>query len=203
MLALFAVTSSPLILGNDPREGRMQQRLIELLTNPVMIEVDQEYSTAAGFAGGRIASKPQAQELWAKPLPNLTVAVVLFNRGGTVIGTTPAGADPPPPHCSDPTKPLCTGCFVNDDRPWLAPCDDNATASTGAQVLSFSLEQIPRKWLTAGRQAAGGTGAQISCDIFDIFATAKQGKDLGRIKGKWSATVPPHGVRFLRLSNCS
>jgi hypothetical protein len=30
-LALFAVTSSPLILGNDPREGRMQARLVQLL----------------------------------------------------------------------------------------------------------------------------------------------------------------------------
>ena len=44
VLALFAVTSSPLILGNDPREGRMQRRLIELLTNPVMIEVDRKFS---------------------------------------------------------------------------------------------------------------------------------------------------------------
>ena len=33
-LALFAVTSSPLILGNDPREGRMQMRLVELLWVP-------------------------------------------------------------------------------------------------------------------------------------------------------------------------
>ena len=39
VLALFAVTSSPLILGNDARKGRMQQRLVDLLTNPDMIAV--------------------------------------------------------------------------------------------------------------------------------------------------------------------
>ena len=33
-LALFAVTSSPLILGNDPREGRIQERLVDLFSNP-------------------------------------------------------------------------------------------------------------------------------------------------------------------------
>ncbi len=70
VLALFAVTSSPLILGNDPRKGRMQQRLVELLTNPDMIAVNQQYSTVAGFAGGRISSSAPAKELWAKPLPN-------------------------------------------------------------------------------------------------------------------------------------
>jgi hypothetical protein len=80
VLALFAVTSSPLILGNDPREGHMQKRLVDLVTNADMLAVDQLYSSAAGFAGGRIATQSNARELWAKPLPNQTVAVVLFNR---------------------------------------------------------------------------------------------------------------------------
>jgi hypothetical protein len=127
-LALFAVTSSPLILGNDPRENRMQQRLVDLFTNPDMLRVDQEYNSAAAFAGGRLWSRAPAQELWAKPLLDGEVAVVLFNRGGTVIGTTPNGSDPPPQHCSDPESAMgkCTGCYVTDDRPWLGascfPC---------------------------------------------------------------------------------
>jgi hypothetical protein len=36
-LALFAVSSSPLFLGNDPREGRMQDRLVGLLLNKDML----------------------------------------------------------------------------------------------------------------------------------------------------------------------
>lgn len=207
VLALFAVTSSPLILGNDPREGHMQKRLVELLTNPDMLAVDQQYSSAAGFAGGRIATQSNARELWAKPLPNHSVAVVLFNRAGTVIGEFPAkGVDPnyKPKHCDDPTQPPCTGCYINDDRMWLAPCDDNVTASSGAQTLSFDLDKIPRDWLISSSDPATSTGGgSLSCEAFDIFDTAHRGKSLGTIRGTWSAVVPPHGVKFLRLSNCN
>ena len=119
VLALFAVTSSPLILGNDARKGRMQQRLVELLTNPdskltisrcfcddwvdverlpptTVLTVNQEYSTAAAFAGGRIAHEAPGKELWAKPLPNNTVAVVLLNRGGVAVGELCPGCTLPP-----------------------------------------------------------------------------------------------------------
>ena len=205
ILALFAITSSPLILGNDPREGHMQPRLVELLTNPDMISVDQMYSTAAGFAGGRVATQAGAKELWAKPLPNHVVAIVLFNRGGTVIGEFEDGVDPHyrPARCSDPTQPPCTGCYINDDRMWLAPCNDNVTASSGAQTLSFSLSQIPKEWLVAQHQDGTAAAAPQTCDVFDIFDSPHTGKALGKVSGNWSAVVPPHGVRFLRLSNCA
>ena len=39
VLSLFAVTSSPLMLGNDARPGRMQQRLVELLLNPDLLVI--------------------------------------------------------------------------------------------------------------------------------------------------------------------
>lgn len=185
----------------------MQQRLVELLTNPDMLAVDQQYSPTVGFGGGRIATQSNARELWAKPLPNHSVAVVLFNRAGTVIGEFPAkGVDPnyKPKHCDDPTQPPCTGCYINDDRMWLAPCDDNMTASSGAQTLSFDLDKIPREWLMSSSDIATSTsGGSLSCKAFDIFDTAQRGKSLGTIHGTWSAVVPPHGVRFLRLSNCN
>ena len=76
-LALFAVTSSPLLLGNDARERRMQKRLVSLVMNPDMLTADQYYSTEHAFAGGRIATSPPARELWAKPLAGHTAAVVL------------------------------------------------------------------------------------------------------------------------------
>ncbi len=88
VLALFAITSSPLILGNDPRPGRIQDRLVELFLNKDMIAINQQYSPTAAHAGGRLLTKPGGQEIWAKPLimpPNSTAAVV-FNRAGTVVG---------------------------------------------------------------------------------------------------------------------
>jgi hypothetical protein len=41
-LALFAVTSQPLFLGNDVRPGYMQQRLVDILTNEDMLVVNQQ-----------------------------------------------------------------------------------------------------------------------------------------------------------------
>jgi len=210
----------------------MQQRLVDLFTNIAMIEVDQQYNTEATFAGGRIWSRPPAQEMWAKPLLGKEAAVVLFNRGGLVIGTTPEGADPPPPHCSDPESTLgkCTGCYVNDDRPWLSPCDDNATASTGAQTIAFRFADLPPTWLGL-QEDADVESDGIRCELFDIFATAAkvrskhrassaesvssglcligllerraQGAPLGSFADGWSAVIPPHGVRFLKLGNCT
>ena len=201
VVALFAVTSAPLILGNDARAGRMQPRLVQLLLNPSMLSVNQIYSTVHAYAGGRLWTDFFGREVWAKPLvPDGTLAIVLFNRAGFVVGETPAGNAPMPPFCSDPnsTNYPCVGCFVDDDKPWLAPCDDNVTASAGQQELSVDFARLPRAWLGPEVRPHGS----ISCSAFDIFATAAQGKDIGRFDGAFRATIPPHGVRFLLLSDC-
>ena len=169
-----------------------------------MIAANQQYEAEHRFAGGRIASEPTAKEIWAKPLPNRTAAVVLFNRGGTAIGERVEGGPPTPPHCTDPESTLapCTGCDLHGDQPWTAPCDDNTTASSGAQTVALSVAQLPREWLAVTAAAEGQ--AALDCDVFDIFKTPGKGGAVGRTSGgAWSATIPPHGVRFLRLSNCS
>lgn len=190
---------------NDPRPGRMQERLIDLLLNKDMLQVDQQYSEAAAYAGGRIWSGPTQQELWAKPLtsPANAVAVVLFNRAGIAVGDA---VTPLPPHCNDKTSSLgpCVGCFLNDNV--QSPCDDNVTASSGSQAVELQFSQISRSWLglnntsTSNGASAGGT---VSCNVFDIFATPGKGASLGRITGSWSAMVPPHGSRFIRLEGCT
>ena len=179
----------------------------------------QDYNTKAAFAGGRLWSRSPAQELWAKPILKSEAGVVVFNRGGYVIGTTPEGSDPPPAHCSDPESTMgkCSGCYVTDDRPWLSPCDDNVTASTGTQTIRFEFADLPAEWLglaaslddgrkmleSGGRSIGAAAGAGVSCEVFDIFDTAVAGKSLGTFKGGWSAMIPPHGVRFLRVGNCT
>ena len=121
-LALYAVTSAPLILGNDPREGFMQQRLVDLLLNAEMLRVNQLW---AGFAGDRVWSKPVGKECWAKPLPELAVAVVLFNRNGST--------------------PRCIA-----KRAIEAPCNHWASANltaNGAQSIELPFDTLPRAWL--------------------------------------------------------
>ena len=62
-VALWAITSSPLFLANDVREGHMQQRLVDMMTNRAMIAVNQNYSSDAGFSGDRIWSNATGKEL--------------------------------------------------------------------------------------------------------------------------------------------
>lgn len=179
-----------------------------------MIAINQQYSESAAYAGGRIKSVFPAQELWAKPLviPKDGVAVVLFNRGGLVMGVN--AGQPLQPHCSDPTSTLgpCTGCFIDQDAPQLSPCNDNVTASSGAQALTLDFADLNASWLGLSGPADGSSHGSISCDVFDVFGCAAascsttgaaKGAGLGRFTGNFSATIPPHGSRFLRLSGCS
>ena len=192
VLALFAVTSSPLMLGNDARPGRMQHRLVHLLTNPDLLAVNADYNAGIGFAGGRIWSAPVGKEVWAKPLLDGQAAVVLLNRAGLASGVALGDRNPYfAPYA---------GCFDLHGRSdaILSPCDDNATASHGAQTLALDLDLIPRSWI-----ALPASPGVVSCEVFDILATPHAGEALGRHDGdSWSALVPPHGVRFLRVSDC-
>ena len=185
-LALFAVASQPLLLGNDVRVGMMQQRLLDILLNKDMLSVNQEYDTELAFAGDRIWTGAVGKELWAKPLPGKRVGAVLWNRNGTAVSTCPW------PHISDART---------------APCDDNATASVGAQRLSLSFDVLPVEWLLASGAMEGRAGpAAISCEVRDIFSgkTGAAGLDLGRFSGAFDGgVVPPHGSRFVLLSNCT
>jgi hypothetical protein len=200
VLALFAVTSSPLLLGNDAREGRMQPRLIKLLTNPDLIAVDQYYSADEKFAGGRIWSAPVGKEIWAKPLQPGVAAAVLLNRFGASIGKF---EHPEKLHggIAEVFAPY-PGCYVLDGGSITVPCDENATTTSGEQQLTLDFSVLPRSWLGLPARDAP-SNATISCDLFDILATPSAGTKLGPSKGEWSATVQPHAVKFLRLENCT
>jgi hypothetical protein len=152
--------------------------------NPDMLQVNQEYDTEHAFAGDRIWTAAIGKELWAKPLPGKKVAAVLWNRNGTVVSTKTQGI-----------------CGASE-----APCTDNYTASVGAQTLILDFEVVPVEWLLTSDEGAAGETGPISCEVRDIFSgeTGKEGADLGRFTGTWDAgVVPPHGSRFVLLSNCS
>eukprot|EP00037_Helgoeca_nana_P030409 m.375513 g.375513 ORF g.375513 m.375513 type:complete len:174 (-) comp28183_c3_seq11:110-631(-) len=135
------------------------------------------------------------QEVWAKPLANKSVAVVMFNRDG----------EP----CTDVAKynpwhrDVACGnggfqCDVSD--PIDAPCTDVPHLSTGQQAMTLDYTVLPVAWFGADSSAAVVT----ECDVFDVFATARVGQSLGRFPSRgFSAVIPPHGSRFLILANCS
>lgn len=74
-LSMWAVLNAPLIAGNDLRA--MDTATRELLTNPAVLEVNQDWG---GQQGRRVLSDGP-REVWAKPMSTGDAAVVLLNRG--------------------------------------------------------------------------------------------------------------------------
>ena len=72
--ALWCMMSSPLILGNDPRNMTDFER--NLITNSVAIEINQDPTEQ-----GRRVMKSGMAEIWVKNLQNDRLAVLLLNRG--------------------------------------------------------------------------------------------------------------------------
>lgn len=88
-MALWAVTSNPLIFGMDIRPAAQPaQQLIDILLNPRVLRINSEYNAAARNAGDVVTSivTPAGTEVWAKPLLNGTAAAVLLNRASSSGG---------------------------------------------------------------------------------------------------------------------
>jgi alpha-galactosidase len=76
-MSLWCILAAPLIAGNDL--SKMSPYVLSILTNPEVVAVNQD---AKGVQGHRVAEEGPL-EVWAKPLADGSMAVGLFNRGGT------------------------------------------------------------------------------------------------------------------------
>ena len=90
-MSMWALLNAPLIAGNDLRS--MDSTTRDILTNPEVIAVDQDW---AGVGGEQIADVGDL-EIWAKPMSQGGVAVVLLNRGlaGAEMTTSAGDLDLP------------------------------------------------------------------------------------------------------------
>ena len=227
-VALYAITSQPLFISNDVRPGYVQPRVLDLLMNKAMLAVDQAYTH--GFAGDRLTSMAVGKEVWGKPLPEAAAAVLLFNRNGSaslcnVFTSVEAPCDDNVTEASAPQDVVLD--FAVIPTAWLVTpvisAKDDGCGGDGAscnpagrgQECCPGLNCLPfsASCGTGGIVAADGGGATManapraisSCEVFDIFASAKEGKSLGRFSSRQfvAKNVPPHGSRFLRLNNCN
>lgn len=82
--SLWALLNAPLIAGNDIRS--MNDTTAAILMNKEVIAVDQDWGGSQGY---RLTGDGSG-EVWAKPMRDGSVAVVLLNRGESsrVIGVT-------------------------------------------------------------------------------------------------------------------
>ncbi|MEO8747046.1 MAG: glycoside hydrolase family 27 protein [Rhodanobacter sp.] len=85
--SLWALLNAPLIAGNDLRS--MSKEVATVLTNRDVIAVDQDWGGRQGY---KVRDDGQA-EVWAKPMSDGSVAVILLNRGrGPIAIATTAAA---------------------------------------------------------------------------------------------------------------
>ena len=77
--SLWCLIKSPLILGNDIRS--MSADTLRILTNDELIALNQD---PLGVQGHLVSSSDAGGEVWAGPLSDGSVGVVLFNRNDTV-----------------------------------------------------------------------------------------------------------------------
>ena len=77
--SLWCLIKSPLILGNDIRN--MSAATLDILTNDEVIALNQDM---LGVQGHLVANTSSGAEVWAGPLADGSVGVVLFNRNDTL-----------------------------------------------------------------------------------------------------------------------
>jgi alpha-galactosidase len=84
--SLWALLSAPLLLGNDLRS--VSAGTLAILRNADVIAVNQDW---AGSQGRRVADFGET-EVWAKPMSDGSVAVVLLNRTGAAATVATSAA---------------------------------------------------------------------------------------------------------------
>ena len=154
--ALWSLLAAPLMAGNDIRT--MSADVSAILRNPRLLAVNQDPLGA----GGRRVRDDGSAEVFAKPLSDGSVAVGLFNRGGSTTTITASAAQ----------VGLTGGSFTLTDL-WTG-----ATSSTSGQIsASVPAHGVAVFKMTGGSPLASttarlrGTGSGRCLDV-DRAATA-------------------------------
>ena len=133
-MAIWSITASPLIMGNDVRNVSAASAAI--LKNADAIAVDQD---ARGLMGGRLSTDRAGAQTWARQLSGGAVAVGLYNTaGGTPAGLTELNAGA---YCGGGRVAVDGGSGFGHS---LASCRDgvlNATANPKCSGAIFDYNQ--------------------------------------------------------------
>ncbi|CCK26948.1 secreted alpha-galactosidase [Streptomyces davaonensis JCM 4913] len=86
--SLWALLNSPLILGNDLT--RMSDATKAIIKNADVIAVNQDWG---GSQGRLMRDLGNGRQVWAKPMSDGSVAVVLLNRSGAAAAITTSAAE--------------------------------------------------------------------------------------------------------------
>ena len=224
-MAIWSISASPLIMGNDLRNVSEASKAILLNKHAVAVSQDP-----LGQMGRRLDAESSPTQVWARNMANGDVAVALYNA---------ANAPPvlPPYNTSAPTSwthteggyyEACGGAAGNLGQfSGLTVAKAQEKCGANADCAGFSFEdgagffkgnancgltknaEYEGYTRTAAIPSGGGAPADITVDfakdlhkfgklnVFDIWA----GASAGTFEGSYTAKqVPPHGTAFVRLS---
>ncbi|MFJ4534721.1 glycoside hydrolase family 27 protein [Streptomyces tibetensis] len=137
--ALWSLLSAPLMAGNDIRT--MSADVSAILRNPRLLAVNQDPLGA----GGRRVRDDGDTEVFAKPLSDGSVAVGLFNRGGSTTTITASAAQ----------VGLAGGSFTLTDL-WTG-----ATSSTSGQISA----SVPAHGVAVFKMTGGSPSASTTARL--------------------------------------
>lgn len=228
-MAIWAISASPLIMGNDMRNVTAASKSI--LTNADAIAVSQD---PLGQMGIRISNNT-AKQLWSRVLGDGSVAVGLLNRGENAHPVQPPITPPP---CLDWVE--VTGGYYEAD-----PTTDNVGAfgagTTAEQAKTACCNNPKCAGFSIAKSGGGGfykgnaLGGKVNDDAYDGWTKKNQivpptppnsdpvditvnfadvmlfgsvevydiwaGKSVGTFTNAYTAkAVPYHGTAFLRLT---
>ena len=222
-MAMWSISASPMILGNDMRN--ISAESLAIILNAEAISVSQD---PLGQMGIRLSNNT-AQQLWARRLANGDIAVALYNKASEV------GPPIPAPPCDtwvhtvggfyEPEMSNNLGSFANlavsEAQAWCCNSTECAGFSYAnasksgfykGQTLSYEYKEVGEDGYTKPSQVPPSTPPKTTVDIVLQFADLRlygpvavydiwQQQDLGSYHGSYTAKdVPHHGTAFLRLT---
>lgn len=223
-MAIWSISASPLIMGNDLRSVPEASKAI--LQNTDAIAVSQD---PLGKMGGRITGDDN-QQVWARELTGGKVAVALYNKIGSNLPPIPTGNCDAWNKTENGYLEACGGGAGNVDtfsgltveqaqdeccnNPKCAGFDFNRASGSGyykgnqncgvQQNTAYDGYTKPSQYPSGEGQAFDITvnfadvGLSGNVAVYDIWAQ----KQVGVFQGSYTASkVPYHSSAFLRLSS--
>jgi len=223
-MAIWAISASPLIMGNDLRNVSEASKAV--LLNKDAIAVSQDKLGKMGF---RLNATSTATQVWGRLLSNGDVAVALYNAAGRPTPPIPVAPCPSWTKTTGGYVEACGGAEGNiGSFQNLTVEQAQASCCENSLCAGFDYNRESKAGYYKGNQKCGVTtnskydgyskpsqipagaasvtvnfadvGLQGAVSVYDIWA----GKSLGTFHGSYTAeSVGLHASAFVRLSEVS
>lgn len=227
-LGLWSILSAPLILGNSFIPNQIDASVVAAYQNPEIIAVARDKLAVMGQRLGARSEGDEGHEIWARPLTDGALAVLLWNKATPnsckwdVTQNVTAGNDPSrmvviKKGHFEYTRFECCSNPSCESFTFTAPGGVAADVGVGtlysdSEGVSWRTEVDVSRFIVKSRPEPSSFSADLSVD-FSVLEEAGlwessvavvrdllNREDLGMMKDKITAkAVPSHGISLLKL----